>query len=104
MALVHENLYQSKNYAKVNFREYIESLMMNLFQVYGVKGDRMTLEQEIDIVALNIDTAIPCGLIINELVSNALNTLFPTKNRVQSLSFLRLTKLNTIPLLLEIMG
>jgi len=80
MALVHENLYQSKNYAKVNFREYIESLMMNLFQVYGVKGDRMTLEQEIDIVALNIDTAIPCGLIINELVSNALKHAFPDKN------------------------
>ena len=80
MALVHENLYRSKNYAKVNFSEYIESLIMNLFQVYGVKGDRMTLEQEIDIVALNIDTAIPCGLIINELVSNALKHAFPDKN------------------------
>jgi two-component sensor histidine kinase len=80
MALVHENLYQSKNYAKVNFSEYIESLIMNLFQVYGVKGDRITLEQELDVAALNLDTAIPCGLIINELVSNALKHAFPDKN------------------------
>ena len=81
MALVHENLYQSKNYAKVNFREYIKTLIMNLFQVYGVKGDHITVEQEIDVVALNIDTAIPCGLIINELVSNALKHAFPNKNQ-----------------------
>jgi PAS domain S-box-containing protein len=81
MALVHENLYQSKNYAKVNFSEYIETLIMNLFQVYRVNNDRINLEQEIDVVALNIDTAIPCGLIINELVSNALKHAFSDKKQ-----------------------
>ncbi len=79
MALVHENLYQSKNFARVNFTQYIQTLIGDLFQVYGVNPDQIALEQELDEVTLSIDIAIPCGLIINELVSNSLKHAFPNQ-------------------------
>jgi two-component sensor histidine kinase len=81
MALVHEKLYQSKNFAKINFAEYTESLVKYLFKAYGLNSGNITLKLNIDEVNLNIDTAIPCGLIINELVSNALKYAFPDNQR-----------------------
>ena len=77
MALVHEKLYQSKDFASINFAEYIENLISYLFQVYRMNASNITLELDIDEVSLNIDQAIPCGLIISELVSNALKYAFP---------------------------
>lgn len=77
MALVHEKLYQSKNFARINFAEYTESLTNYLFKAYELNAGNIALELDIDEVAFNIDTAIPCGLIINELVSNALKYAFP---------------------------
>ncbi|HEY9608012.1 PAS domain S-box protein [Allocoleopsis sp.] len=77
MALIHEQLYQSKDCAKINFSEYITSLTNDLFRAYGVHPGQITLELEIEEVTLNINTAIPCGLIISELVSNALKHAFP---------------------------
>jgi PAS domain S-box-containing protein len=79
MALVHETLYQSSDCAKVNFTEYIESLVINLFQAYRVDSNQIILEKKFDDVDLSIDRAIPCGLIISELVSNALKYAFPNK-------------------------
>jgi PAS domain S-box-containing protein len=76
MALVHEKLYQSQDCAKINFAEYIESLTSYLFQAYAVDAANVALMLDIDKVILDIDTAIPCGLIINELVSNALKHAF----------------------------
>lgn len=81
MALVHENLYQSKNYAQVNFKDYIQSLTNHLFKVYGIHTDRINLELDLDELTLNIDTAIPCGLMINELISNALKYAFPNQQK-----------------------
>jgi PAS domain S-box-containing protein len=81
MALVHEKLYESKSFAKVSFSEYIETLVMNLLVVYEEKSNQIDLELNLDEVALTIDTAIPCGLIINELVSNALKYAFPNQTR-----------------------
>ena len=80
MALIHEQLYQSKDCAKINFSEYIQNLTNYLFRAYSVNPDTITLELDIEEVALNINTAIPCGLIISELVSNALKYAFPQKN------------------------
>lgn len=79
MALVHEKLYQSQDFASINFIEYIESLTSYLFQVYAVKAGPIALELDIARVNLTIDTAIPCGLIISELVSNALKYAFPDR-------------------------
>jgi two-component sensor histidine kinase len=72
MALIHEELYQANNLAKINFANYVHRLLTYLFQLYGVNPDIITLRLNIDTITFNIGTAIPCGLIINELVSNAL--------------------------------
>jgi PAS domain S-box-containing protein len=81
MALVHEKLYQSKDCAKIDFADYIENLISYLFQAYGVNLDQVTLELNIDEITLNINTAIPCGLIISELVSNSLKHAFPNNRK-----------------------
>jgi len=77
MALVHEKLYQSESLASINFKDYIETLVRTLFRAYRTSTDRIDLNLEVEDVSLDIDTAIPCGLIINELVSNALEHAFP---------------------------
>jgi two-component sensor histidine kinase len=77
MALIHEQLYQSKDLAKIDFNEYINNLAVTLFHLYGVNSDDVILKICIKDVFLSIETAIPCGLIINELVSNALKHAFP---------------------------
>jgi PAS domain S-box-containing protein len=77
MALVHEQLYQPEGLARVNFTEYIRNLATYLLRSYGVNPDAITLKINADDVSLGIDTAIPCGLIINELVSNSVKHAFP---------------------------
>lgn len=77
MALVHEILYQSEDFANIYFDKYIEALAQEVFQIYGVQAERVSLKIEAEDIPLGIDTAIPCGLIINELVSNALKHAFP---------------------------
>ena len=77
MALLHENLYQSKDLAKIDFNEYIHSLIDHLLFGYAVNSEKITISMSIDDVFLDVDTAIPCGLIINELLSNALTHAFP---------------------------
>jgi two-component sensor histidine kinase len=77
MALVHEKLYQSKDFARINFAEYTQSLTNYLFKAYDFNIGNINLTLEIDEITLTIDTALSCGLIINELVSNALKYAFP---------------------------
>lgn len=77
MALIHEKLYRSQDLAKIDFEEYIKSLSKALYRSYGVNPGRITLEVNVKDVSLGIDSAVPCGLIINELVSNSLKHAFP---------------------------
>ncbi|MCK9395888.1 MAG: PAS domain S-box protein [Methylobacter sp.] len=77
MALLHEKLYQSKDLARIDFNGYIHSLVDHLLFGYGSHQDKVKLSMRIDDVFLDVDTAIPCGLIINELLSNALKHAFP---------------------------
>ncbi len=76
MALIHEKLYQSDDLAKTNFAEYIRSLVNDLFRSYSISSRSIKLNLDVGEVRLSIDTAIPCGLIINELVSNSLKHAF----------------------------
>jgi PAS domain S-box-containing protein len=76
MALVHEQLYQSKDLSNIDFAEYIQNLAHNLFQAYEIHARGIKLQTNIAQCSLNIDTAVPCGLIINELVTNALKYAF----------------------------
>ena len=77
MALLHETLYRSQNLAQVNFASYIESICGHLFRSYGPKMARVKLERRMEEVSIDLDQAVACGLIINELVSNALKHAFP---------------------------
>jgi two-component sensor histidine kinase len=78
MALIHENLYQSKSLENINFTEYITYLVDNLFISYNISEEVIVLKTDIaDNMKLSINQAISCGLILNELVSNALKYAFP---------------------------
>jgi two-component sensor histidine kinase/CheY-like chemotaxis protein len=76
MALIHEQLYHSKDLARIDFAEYARTLTTQLFRSYGIKPGQIELHLALDSVLLGVDQAIPCGLIINELVSNALKHAF----------------------------
>jgi len=77
MSLVHEKLYQAANLSNIDFDDYIQDLTSNLLMTYNINPDRIQTEMNIESLQLNLDTAIPCGLLINELVSNALKHGFP---------------------------
>ena len=72
MALIHERLYQSENLAQIDYSEYITDLTNYLLRTYRNKAQLVQLNLQLDKIYLPVDYAIPCGLIINELVSNAL--------------------------------
>lgn len=77
MALLHEKLYQSKDLARIDFNAYIRSLVDHLLFGYGTQSGKIGIDLKIDGVFLDVDTAIPCGLIVNELLSNSLKHGFP---------------------------
>jgi len=77
MALVHQKLYLSDDMSKIDFGEYLHTLAGDLFSSYGVDLDRISLNIDAEQSVMDIETAIPCGLIVNELVSNSLKHAFP---------------------------
>jgi two-component sensor histidine kinase len=79
MAMIHEKLYGSSDFNKIYFDDYIESLVWDLFYSYSIEKGTINPILEIDDVKLNIETSIPCGLIITELVSNSLKYAFPNQ-------------------------
>ena len=81
MALIHEKLYQSSNLARVDFDGYIRELTGQLFRSYVPGGRAVALQLDAQPVSLGIDKAIPCGIILNELVTNALKYAFPGEQR-----------------------
>ncbi|MHC5765068.1 MAG: PAS domain S-box protein [Nostoc sp.] len=81
MALIHEQLYQSADIYEINFDNYIKSLTDSLFRSYGISQKDIVPNIEMNGIKLPLDTAIPCGLIINELVSNCLKYAFPEQKK-----------------------
>ena len=76
MALIHEKLYQSRDLDKINFSNYIDSLIQDLFRSYRSQLNNIDIRCEADQIFLEIDQAILCGLVINELISNSIKHAF----------------------------
>jgi PAS domain S-box-containing protein len=77
MALVHEKLYRAEDLSRIDFSEYTRHLATMLTRSYRTQAGDIQLEFDLEKLRLNLDTAIPCGLILNELISNALKYAFP---------------------------
>ena len=77
MALVHEKLYQSTDLSRINWVEYVTSLAALLFRSFDINQERIALQIEGGGIFLSVEAAVPCGLIVNELLSNCLKHAFP---------------------------
>jgi PAS domain S-box-containing protein len=82
MSLIHELLYQTNDFSKINFSEYVNKIVSNLISSYSKKND-IELTLNIENVFLDLDASIPCGLIVNELVTNSLKYAFQKSNNNQ---------------------
>ena len=81
MALIHEKLYQTDNFSLINFPWYIQQLARHLWKSYQVRADRVQMQVKVDDLSLSLDQAVPCGLILTELLSNALKYAFPDEKK-----------------------
>lgn len=81
IALVHEKLYRSEDLANIDFGQYIPDLTTHLFDTYNVSSNTVNININVEHNPLPIDRAIPCGLIVNELVSNSLKYAFPANRK-----------------------
>jgi predicted ATPase/two-component sensor histidine kinase len=77
MALVHENLYRAGNFARVPMGEHVTRLCRQIARAYGLNAGRVQLATEVDDMQLDLDRAVSCGLLINELITNAIKHGFP---------------------------
>jgi two-component sensor histidine kinase/PAS domain-containing protein len=77
MAMLHDQLHRAKDFSNINLGEYICNLASSLFSSHGVNSADLALRLDIEDVPVAVDTAVPCGLIVNELVSNSLRHAFP---------------------------
>jgi two-component sensor histidine kinase len=77
MAMIHETLYEGERLGEINVADYIQSLAPSLFNSYRTSRGDVTLEVQSDDIFFKIDVAVPLGLVINELISNALTHAFP---------------------------
>jgi len=91
MALVHEQLYKSRDFANISFKEYAEKIAEELLRTYNI-GENISLDLKIDDIYFGIDTAIPCGLILNEMFTNALKHAFPDRKKGRIRISLKLLK------------
>jgi len=77
MALIHQNLYSEGNIKGIRLREYVSNLLQTLCDSYNITNDKVRIQADIDDLNLDVDTMIPLGLVLNELVSNAFKYAFP---------------------------
>ncbi len=101
MAFIHERLYQSDDVGKIEFSRYISDLMNHLFHSHGINQNVIKPVINVEGVFLGIDTAIPCSLIINELISNSLKHAFPAGKKGEIHVALRFNEDNTLTLIVR---
>ncbi|MDJ1174852.1 PAS domain-containing sensor histidine kinase [Roseofilum capinflatum] len=76
MSLIHEKLYRSQEMGEINAQDYLYTVVNNLISSYGISSQRIKMDFNLEPIALDVDTAIPCGLIVNELISNCFKYAF----------------------------
>jgi two-component sensor histidine kinase len=76
MALIHEILFRSRDITRIDFAEYIKTISVQIFRLYGAYSKKIDLEVQVNDIMLDVDAAIPCGLIVTELISNSLKHAF----------------------------
>jgi len=81
ISLVHQMLYKNRDLSRISIREYIHELAGLIFQSFGITKDRILLNDNIDDQSLLLDTALPFGLILNELITNSLKYAFPDNRK-----------------------
>ncbi len=81
MSFIHESLYQTKDFSGIEFSDYILSLSQNLIHTYSLNKTEIIFKTDLRETKLSLDQAIPCGLIVNEIVSNALKYAFPNRDK-----------------------
>jgi PAS domain S-box-containing protein len=81
MALIHESLYRSEDFARIDFSIYLDKLISYLLSSYGRSRDEISVDIRLQVIYMNMDIAVPCGLIANELISNSLKHGFPGGRR-----------------------
>jgi PAS domain S-box-containing protein len=101
MAMIHELLYGSKNFSKINFFDYVTDLTSYLSDTYSLRKDFVTTKLNIKDVYLSIDTAVPCGLLINELLTNAFKHAFKDKKKGKIEIFMNNINKNDIELIIK---
>jgi two-component sensor histidine kinase len=77
MALIHESLYQADDLSHIDFAEYLRKLVNHISRSYQMQTEAIKMKVNVGDIALGVDTAVPCGLIINELITNSLKYAFP---------------------------
>lgn len=77
MAAIHEKLYESPAFNKINFKQYVEKLVYDILYSYGIKTGTIKTKLDIEDININIETAVPLGLIVNELLTNSVKYAFP---------------------------
>jgi PAS domain S-box-containing protein len=98
MARIHEKLYRSGDLSKIQFDDYIREMVDSMYMSYGLDPRKVILKKEVEKVVLGIDAAIPCGLIVNELVSNSLKHAFPEGKEGEIKVVLRINAKNEVEL------
>lgn len=81
MALIHQTLYGSRDFARVDFALFIDTLLPALIRSYGIDANRISVHVDVEPVRLPIDVAVPCGLVVNELITNVFKHAFRDRDR-----------------------
>ncbi len=92
MSMVHEKLYQSPSLTDINFKQYLEKLVYDILYTYGIEIGNIKVQLDIGDINLNLETAIPLGLIINELITNTIKYAFPQNEGTITIKLKSLTE------------
>jgi len=101
MALIHEKLYQSTDLANVNFGDYAKRLVATLLRSYETGARNIRVDYEVEEVFLGIDQAVPCGLILNELITNTLRHAFTADDEGEIKISLNIDKRGMVNLIIK---